>query len=301
MSKIKDQMLDDKLFAEKEFFETNNPPPYRFIDEKGEHLHTYENKPLIGTSSVSKVIGNASPLMWWAVGLACEKFGWTHKGNKIKGWAKKEERLAAAEAMREKIEYMGTEDYLDLIDEAYGAHATKLKSSAKKGTDLHAELERYVKWFMLYKQTEQSLEVLREMFDEQNFDARITPFIEWAEYNVRRFLWSEGHCFSTRLWVGGISDCGYEKADGTYGIMDFKSSKEAYLTQFWQCAGYDIQISENGVYDAKGNKIFTLDKPITEYSVLPFGMPNPAPQFNVDIKGGREAFEAEVLLYKKLN
>lgn len=297
MSKIKEALAEDREFAEKEFFETSESK-YEFKDGKGEHLHTYDNQPLIGTSSVSNVL--SKPLTWWASGLAMAVFGWIHKGDAKKGWVKKDERLKAAEVMREKIEYMSTDDYLDLLDEGYAAHSKTLKTSAKKGTDLHKECENFVRDFMNGYRVPSNYWTLPDHVSLK-YDARIKPLIYWTMKNVKRFLWSEGHCFSTRMWTGGISDCGYEKNDGTIGVMDFKSSKEAYLSQFWQCAGYDIQISENGVFDNKGRKIYTLEKPITEYAIFPFGMPTPVPQFNVDIKGGREAFEAEVLLYKKLN
>lgn len=293
MTKIKDKI-------EEEINTEPGVPPndYKFIDEKGEHLHTFKGQPLIGTSSVSSVL--AKPLTWWASGLACEKFGWMNKGNAIKGWAKKEDRLMKAEEMREKIEYMSTSDYLDLLDEAYSAHSKKLTSTAKTGTNMHAELERFVKDVITsYKETGTSSIISSVIFS--NYDKKLQPFIVWANSNVKRFLWSEMYCYSEKLWVGGITDCGYEKNDGTYGIMDFKSSKEAYLGQFWQCAGYHIQIEENGGFDKYGNKIFTLDKPITEYAIFPFGMTNPAPQFNVDIQGSQEAFKAELLLYRKLN
>lgn len=290
MAKMKDELYD------KQNSEPDMPPKnrYRFLDEKGQHLHTLDGNPLVGTSSVSGVL--AKPLTWWAAGLACEKFGWINKGNAMKGWTKKELRLEKAEEMREKIEYMSTTDYLDLLDEAYSAHSKKLTSTAKTGTDLHAELEKFVNAHMGFQGDWRKLNIVTEQFDR-----KIDPFIKWVEKNIKRFLWSEMYCYSEKLWVGGITDCGYEKLDGTYGIMDFKSSKEAYLGQFWQCAGYHIQIEENGGFDKNGNKIFTLDKPITEYAIFPFGMTNPQPQFNYDIQGGQDAFRAEVLLYKKLN
>ena len=259
---------------------------YKFFDEKGEHLHTLDNHPLVGTSSVSSVL--AKPLTWWASGLAVAKFGWINRGNAKAGWTPVADRLLKATEGLESVKNMQPEEYLKLLDEAYSAHATKLKTSAQTGTDLHAELERYVKDMMSDN-------------DGQTYDDKILPFIEWVQKNVKRFLWSEMYCSSEKLWVGGISDCGYEKNDGTIGIMDFKSSKEAYLSQFWQCAGYDLQITENGGFDKEGNKIFTLEKPITEYAVFPFGMTKPVPQFYYDMEGGKKAFEAEVLLYNMLN
>lgn len=41
--------------------------------------------------------------------------------------------------------------------------------------------------------------------------------------------------------------------------MDFKSSKEAYLSQFFQIEGYDIAISENGIFDADGKHIGVVE------------------------------------------
>jgi hypothetical protein len=76
--------------------------------------------------------------------------------------------------------------------------------------------------------------------------------------------------------------------------MDFKSSREAYFSQFVQVAGYDIEISENGIFDADGNRIKKVEDigEISFYAVFPFGMENPAPQFSFDTQGMRKGFEA---------
>lgn len=264
---------------------------YKYTDEKKAHLHTLDGKPLFGTSTAGSVI--AKPLTWWAAGLAVAKFGWLYKGNKEKGFVKKEARLKEAKNFLDRIkDYIDDtgEKWLALLDEAYAAHSVKLDSTATEGTDLHAEIEKYVKWHMAGQKDSSVV-----------FNDRIMPFISWANAKVKRFLWSELHCYSERLWTGGISDIGYEDIEGNYGIIDIKSGKEAYLPQFWQCAGYDIEISENGGFDANGNKIFELDKPITHYIIFPFGMKEPQAQYNYDVEGGRAAFEAEMFLYKKLN
>lgn len=260
---------------------------YKYIDEGKQHLHTLDEKPLIGTSSVSNVL--AKPLTWWASGLAVAKFGWINKKDENGKYRTKEERLAVASNRFSEIKELDSEEYLDLVDSAYSAHAEKLDSSASAGTDLHAEIERYIKW------------VMGGSKGDSIFDTRIEPFIIWANKNVKRFLWSEIHCFSKELWVGGISDFGYEDMEGKYVVGDIKSSKEAYLSQFWQCAGYAIQLEENGGFDRDGNKILTLDKPIEYFMIFPFGMKEPEAQINLDNQGGRDAFKAELFLYKKLN
>lgn len=246
-----------------------------------EHLHTLYGKPLFGTSTVVGVI--AKPLTWWASGLACEKFGWINKGNAKKGWTPKEERLAKAIGKLEEIKEMSGEDYLTLLDEAYKAHSVKLDTTADAGTNLHAELERFVKNTMEGRMA--------------TYDDKVLPFIAWANENVEKFLWSEAHCYSKELWVGGISDCGALLKDGKTIIIDFKSSKESYQSQFIQIAGYDIQISENGLLDNQGRLKSNIGK-IDGYAIIPFG----SHEFTVDYRWNTEelkdGFRSALTLYK---
>ncbi len=88
-------------------------------------------------------------------------------------------------------------------------------------------------------------------YKTDNLQVRL--YTEWACQNVKRFLFTEGHCYSEKHWIGGICDAGYERLDGRFELGDHKSSREAYVSQFFQIAGYDIEISENGVLDANGN------------------------------------------------
>lgn len=261
---------------------------YKFNKEN--HIHILDGKPLIGTSSMSNVL--AKPLTWWASGLACDKFGWINKGNKTKGWEKKENRLEISKKRRLVIEQMSDEQYLNLLDEAYSAHATRLKTSAKGGTDIHEVMENYINLCLKNK----GKPILIETEDK-----KLKIFIDWSLKNVKKFLWSEMYCYSEKLWLGGISDCGYEDKEGKIVILDFKSSKAVYLSQFWQCIGYAIQIEENGGFTSEGEEIFKLDKPIDYVSVLPFGMKEPKVLSNFDMKGGKDAVKSMVLLYKKLN
>ena len=128
----------------------------------------------------------------------------------------------------------------------------------------------------------------------------IEPFINWTHENVKRFLWSEGHCYSEKHWLGGISDAGYESNDGKFGIIDFKNRKQAYPGDLWQCAGYAIQMEENGVFDADGNLIYTLEKPIDELIVFPMEAEDKKPVRNFDMAGSKEAFLACLTIYRML-
>lgn len=269
---------------------------YKYFDSKGQHLHTLDSKPLIGTSSVSDVL--AKPLTWWASGLAVMQLGIPDSSvlTKIKNEVATEEEektcMTSVARRLEEIKLMTPEEYFHVLDGAYRAHATTLKKKAKEGTDLHAELEKYVKNHMVCR---------GNAVDTTLYDPKIQPFITWTEENVDEFLWSEAHCYSEEMWTGGISDVGARLKDGKTVIIDFKSSKEAYMSQFWQCVGYAMQIEENGWYDRDGIQLGKLEQPIDYVCVVPFGAPKVEPQFFYDIQGGKEAFLAEVYLYKKLN
>ena len=118
---------------------------YKFDQEN--HIHTLDGKPLIGTSSMASVLAKGG-LTYWASGLAVAKFGWIHPGDKKKGFTPKEERLAISTTRKLEVEKLSPEEYLSLLDEAYKAHASTLKTSAKGGTDMHAELESYIKFIL---------------------------------------------------------------------------------------------------------------------------------------------------------
>ncbi len=265
------------------------------VTEKEAHLHQifkdgqWQN--LTGTSTVvSKTI--PKPLTWWASGLAVGKLGWT----KAKDWKllKTEEdkasdlkrRLEAIKAPFEAIKEMDEVSFLKLLDSAYRAHDESLDKSAKKGTDLHAELEKFVKG--------------RMAGTGGLVDDKCTPFIKWTDENVKKFLASEAHCYSEELWTGGITDCVAELNNGEIAIIDFKSSKEAYDSQVIQIGGYSIEIAENGILDKNGNLVLKLDKPVSQFIVVPFGSPRPAPVVFRDTKVWEKGFKDAVSLYRLL-
>lgn len=285
MAKIKDTILDEQRFRDKEL-EASEPKDYQFSE--ADHCHTFKGKPLLGTSTVVGVI--AKPLTWWASGLAVEKFGWINSKKRVNGkytTIDEKTRLEAILPHLEAIKNETPEQFLKRCDEAYKAHSVKLDTSADAGTDLHAELERYVKNTMEDRMA--------------TYDDKIVPFITWANENVEKFLWSEIHTFSETLWVGGISDCGVKLKNGQVGIIDFKSSKESYENQFIQCAGYDLQLTENGGYTDTGVKKLELKEPITFYGIVPFGAEKFTVDFRFNTEELREGFKSAVTLYKLTN
>lgn len=240
---------------------------YKYIDEKGEHLHTYDGKPLLGTSTIVGVV-NKPALIQWAANQAVEYVATL--------WSK-------------DTPYDEAHIQAVLKDARY-AHKKKKESAATKGTDMHALLEEYVKECILKGGSP---------LTPSQADTKVKVFADWAVLNVKRFLWSEMNCYSTSLWVGGISDVGAELLNGKNVIIDFKSSKEAYETQFIQCAGYDLQVSENGGYDSKGVKVLEPTT-IDGYVIFPFGG-NMQPAFRWNVEEQRASFKACVTLHKHLN
>lgn len=252
---------------------------YKF-DSKN-HIHLLDEKPLFGTSTVVGVI--AKPLTWWASGMACSHLGWSN--HKIKNkFVPLEERLPRATEMLNRIKAMEPKEYLALLDCAYRAHKNKLDSTAEAGTDLHAQLESYVK---------QKMAGAEKIITTD----RIKPFIDWCDKNVKEFLWSEAHCYSETIWCGGISDVGAVLKDGRTVIIDFKSSKEAYESQFIQAAGYDLQMQENGMHDCDGNLIRKMPDEISAYFIFPFGSEELQAAERTNVKQLREAFKAAVVLH----
>lgn len=280
MAKIKDALIDEQAFRDKELEASDWKSGYHF--DRKNHLHFHTGNPLTGTSSVMDVL--SKNLAWWAAELAAIEC--LESGEKIPTIREEYQKACASHNKKQAIDALQVK--YPTFKKARFAHYTAKNDSAKKGTDLHAELERYVKDVIAGKQ-----------INRDDYEGQIHPFITWTEKNVARFLWSEMHVFSTKHWLGGISDCGAELKNGEVAIIDFKSSKEAYQSQSWQIAGYDIQVTENGGYDSKGIKMFTLHKPITQHIVVPFGAKIVKPVVFGNVEGNKRAFLGALAVYRE--
>jgi hypothetical protein len=249
----------------------------KYCFDKSLHIHLLDDKPLMGTSTALEVL--SKPLTWWASGKALELLGWTPtKTDKFI-------RMEIASKAFDEVRACTDVEYLKLLDKAYRNHKDSLKKSADKGTDLHAEIERFIKGKM-------SGNVPIDL------NERILPFIEWSDKNVKRFLWSEAHCYSENLWCGGISDFGVELNNGLIYLGDIKSSKEAYTSHFLQGGGYCLEIKENGLLTSEGDKIRDIPK-IDGLIIVPFGAEPIVPQYNMlSLEVYENGFKAILELYK---
>jgi len=253
---------------------------YQFNEEG--HMHTLDEKPLIGTSTVVGII--SKPLSYWASGMAVGTLGWTATKSDP------QMRLEVAQIALETIKTLNPKEWLKRLDLAYKAHATRLKDSATAGTDLHASLEDWVKACIDYYSGVPTL---------TSEEDRLTPFRKWCVEHVETFLYSEAHCYSETFWVGGIFDCLAKMKDGKIALFDFKSSKEAYFGQFVQMGGYAVEVEENGILDSEGNKLG--EAKIDMLYVVPFGAEDVTPRPHYDVDGMKGMFVNAANLYKGQN
>lgn len=268
---------------------------YRFFDEDGAHLHQLlqdgEWKNLTGTTTIIDVLGK--PLTWWASGKAVELLGWLKpEKQRIKGVWKvlnEKERIKKAKKYFSVLLKSTPEKYLKALDLAYRAHEDSKKEKAEAGTEMHEDLELYIR---------SCLEKDGKPYLIENGDEKVKQFAAWAVQEVDRFIGSEVCCYSERLWVGGITDFVAVLKNGDWIIGDFKSSKEAYFSQFVQAGGYNVLLEENGGFTTDGKKLFDLDQPIKKYIIFPFGASSFAPKETVLTNTLEDCFNALVSAYR---
>ncbi len=250
---------------------------------KDEHLHLLDGRALTGTSSVSGVL--AKNLTWWAAELAAVEC--LEVGEKIPTIREEYLEAAGKPGLEKKKAIDALCKKYPVFKAARFAHFAKKNDSAKKGTDLHSELEHFVRSEM-------------GKTKEKDFDPKIQPFIDWSRANVEQFIASEANCYSERLWVGGIVDCVARMKDGKLAIVDFKSAKAAYTGHFIQCAGYAIQIEENGLFNETGTANKKLEGKIEKLIVVPFGSPEVVPEVRefLAVDEFKKGFEQATFLYR---
>ena len=262
---------------------------YAYTDEARKHLHTLDEKPLCGTSTITK---EALPktLQWWAAEMSAVEC--LEKGECIPTIREEYNAARILPYQKKKIAIDALQKKYPIFRAARFAHYDDMKEKGKDGVDMHAELETYVKDCIQWGGSP------REVPTAHN-DA-VASFGTWALQNVDKFLWSEGHCYSETHWLGGICDCGALLKNGLIAVIDFKSSKDAFFDQFVQTGGYTIQIEENGILDAKGNLILKLDKPITALIIVPFGAEVVEPKILYAVDEYKQNFLNALSIYKSM-
>lgn len=258
---------------------------YKFLDEGKKHLHTLSEKPLIGTTTLIKEV-HPPMLSWYGSGKALELLGWLNSKT-----SKLEERLKSAGEKLAQLVKMSCEDYLALLDNAYKNHDTYKKSQGKSGVNFHKIIESFIF----------NCIAANDGVPKKEINPDIQSFIDWAQENVKKFLWTEGYCYSEKLWVGGCADFGFISKNDEMIIGDCKTAKDIYWTNLLQCAAYGIQIKENGIFTKDGKELLPPIEKIDGYLV--FQQKNkgePKTQWSYDVARLEKIFTTDVETYKAM-
>lgn len=278
---------------------------YKFT--KDPHAHWLDDRPLLGTTTILNVI--SKELTAWASGMACAEFGgWKNpKRNDDGSYIDKRDKEKLGERMQQcnlsmfkayqAILAGDAGDFMQRVNRAYKAHQVFKEKRATEGTDLHDLAEQWIKWKI-------SGAPFVEVNNPNHFD-KLQPFIQWCLKNVKRFLFSEIHCYSERLWVGGKTDFGYEDNDGNYVLADIKSRDKDYFSDHVQCGFYDLLLLENDGLDKDGNKLWEMHKDrkfhlgcFDKHAIFTLGEKFTEPVFSKSVDGNRKAAEFALGLYK---
>lgn len=233
--------MNDKI----QHISTSKPTTYRFDSEN--HIHLINDRPAHGVSTVCGVI--SKPLSWWASGMCAAEFGWRNP--------KKTPAIEVSRAIKEgfdMVKNLNEKEYGRLLTRAYRAHHEHKKDTAEEGKDYHSLIEIYIRSKIL------NLPI--------PVDPEISFFVEWAESNVKNFLFAEAHCYSEKLWCGGICDFGFINKQGRYAIGDIKRSGP-YYSHLVQVGGYDVLIEENGVFTSDGKVLIPVLPVAEHYTIFP--------------------------------
>ena len=195
---------------------------YKFNDTK--HIHTLDDKPLHGVTTVLSVISKPA-LIQWAANMAVD-----YVQNNF-----------------ESTIYNQPEKWDAFLKEARYAHRKKKDKAGDWGTLVHKAVEEWIK---------NKVEPKLEESQQKAFD----NFKLWAKENKIEFLESEKHVYSKELWIGGITDL-IIKMDGKKYVADIKTSSGIYNEMFFQMAAYDLCLKEMGGYeDIEGYLVINLKK-----------------------------------------
>lgn len=252
--------------------------------DRSAHLHILDVKPLIGSSSVTSVIGSGNALMQWYSDMAA-----------VAALAKPQQDIREAyenaNAISDKTERSKAKAELDKqypdYAEARKAATANRDSAAKKGTLRHGVLEDYIRKCVAENEGKPLA----------TKDEGIQMFIDWAEKEVAKFHFTEANCYHEGLWVGGIADLGLTLKNGKRLIGDHKSSREAYPEQFLKTALYDVLLSHSGILDRYGEKLGTWE-PADGIVIFPFRSEPFTPEYRYDMAKWRKGAEDAVSLYK---
>ena len=185
---------------------------YWLIEENGKQVKPM--KRLTGvTSFTGKVIDKSDTLIKWALGLTTEYL---------------EDHM---DELKKK-----NADMQAIFEEAKQASGLEKQRAADIGKGVHAWIEAHVNGEM------------PEMPEDPKVLRGVNSFIQWADENGAKFLWSERLVYSRKFGFTGTADIGLKLTKGEHKgkkpLGDWKVSNGLYPSVKMQTAGYQGAIQE---------------------------------------------------------
>lgn len=203
-------------------------PTFKF--DQAKHIYTLDGKPLHGVTTVLSIVAKPALIQWSA--------------NEAVTYIKN--------SLDEEGVFLPDVDWKTVLKEAKTAHRRKKEDAGQKGTNVHAEIEQYIK-LMIADQGG----VAHKMNEEKS--EQVQKFIDWAVDKKVKFLSSEQQMFSATHWLAGTADftC---ILDGKKYIGDLKTSSGIYYEYWMQTAAYRMMLEEMGEKDYHGSIIVRCGK-----------------------------------------
>lgn len=231
------------------------------FDEK-KHVYMLDEKPLMGVTSVLGIIAKPALIQWAA--------------NEAVNYLKCK--------LDEEGAFFPDVDWKQALEEARKAHCRKKDKAASAGTDVHGQVEEYVK---------------RCIEAHDGYPVLIAPegsealrnFIAWAQENKIRFIVSEKRMYSEDWWVAGTCDFVFEQ-DGKKFLGDLKTQAKMWdRTPFIQMGAYTKMYQETTGETIDGTCVV----------LLPRENPKLETFYCYDHESDIKTFEAALRLYKSVS
>jgi hypothetical protein len=225
-----------------------NMPQTGFHFDEENHLYVYNGRPMTGVTTILSVISKPA-LIQWSADEAVKHLGWFNEK-----YQDKEKGMADLAMHHKGISGLSVDQFYQMLCDARIQHAKRKTSAGTIGTDVHAEIERLVK---------NSITTNHGKITNTNENEMVNNFCKWAMENNIIFLESEKRLYSKEHWYAGTCDLVFLK-DGKKGkkfVGDIKTSSGIYGREFFfQMAGYQIALEENGEKDFFGSTIIRCGK-----------------------------------------
>lgn len=244
------------------------------FDER-KHVYTLDGKPLNGVTTVLGVI--SKQLTDWAARVAASKAFRLAQKMEL-------ERFHGLVDALDKLPENIDKAQADRLGRIYGeyhearvAHDNVKKSAGIGGTNVHKEVETWIKARL-------------GGADRPAYSNLAQKFIDWAVKNEVTFHESEKKMYSEKLWLAGTCDFACT-IKGKKFVGDLKTMAKMWdRVPFFQTAAYMMMLEEQGEkYD--GSVIININKETAELTE----------HFSYDHESDKEAFLACLTLYRKLN